>query len=147
MERPTFRELSPEEAREVLARNHVGRIAFTFKDRVDVEPVHYVVEGDWMFGRTAPGAKTATLAHHPWVAFEVDEVDGLFDWRSVVVRGAVTFLDPSGAPLEASEWERAINALRRLVPETMRTEDPTPFRTIVFGIKLTDVIGRAAESS
>jgi uncharacterized protein len=145
MDQPKFRELSQEEAREVLARNHVGRIAFTFKDRVDVEPVHYVVDGDWLFGRTAPGAKTATLAHHPWVAFEVDEVDGLFAWRSVVVRGAVTFLDPSGSDLEASEWSRAVNALRSLIPDTLRSEDPTPFRTMVFGIKLLDLIGRAAE--
>jgi uncharacterized protein len=144
MDQPTFRELPDEESLEVLARNHVGRMAFTFRDRVDIEPVHYVLEGDWIFGRTAPGSKTSTLAQHPWVAFEVDEVDGLFDWRSVVVRGTVIFLDPAGGDLEASEWERAVNALRRLIPETLRMDDPTPFRTIVFGMKIDELTGRAA---
>src|SRR5690349_15736001 len=82
---PTFRELPRDECDALLARNHVGRVAFSFHDRVDLEPVHYVYAEGWIHGRTAPGAKVAVLRHHPWVAFEVDEVEGLFDWQSVVV--------------------------------------------------------------
>ena len=79
---PTFRELPRDECDALLARNHVGRVAFSFHDRVDLEPVHYVYAEGWIHGRTAPGAKVAVLRHHPWVAFEVDEVEGLFRWRS-----------------------------------------------------------------
>src|SRR5688500_557830 len=88
------RSLSETEARAVLARHHVGRIAFSFRDRVDIEPIHYVSDGDWIYGRTSVGTKLATLAHHPWCAFEVDEARDTFDWESAVVRGSFYLLDP-----------------------------------------------------
>src|SRR5690349_4335455 len=71
---PTFRELTPAESRALLGRHNVGRIAYSFHDRVDVQPIHYVVSGDWLYGRTSRGEKFLTLAHNPWCAFEVDEV-------------------------------------------------------------------------
>lgn len=57
-------------------RNRVGRLAFSFRDRVDIEPLHYVFRGGWLYGRPSPGSKLQTLRHNPWVAFEVDEIDG-----------------------------------------------------------------------
>ena len=39
---PTFRALTAAECEKVLSRNHVARLAFSFHDRVDIEPVHYV---------------------------------------------------------------------------------------------------------
>ena len=49
---PTFRTLEADESRTLLARHRVGRIAYALHDRVDIEPVHYVYDGDWLFGRT-----------------------------------------------------------------------------------------------
>ena len=71
--------MSQHECLALLARNQVGRLAFTFHDRVDIQPLHYVYEAGWIYGRTSQGTKLATLAHHQWVAFEVDEVEGLFE--------------------------------------------------------------------
>ena len=71
---PIFRELSNSECRTLLGRHSVGRIAFSFHDRVDIQPIHYAVSGDWLYGRTSRGSKYLTLAHNPWCAFEVDEV-------------------------------------------------------------------------
>ena len=34
--------------------------------------------------------------------------------------------------------------LRAILPETLTTEDPVPFRTVLFRIALDDVTGRAA---
>src|SRR5688500_1171606 len=96
---PTFRELDPPEVEQLLTRNHVGRMAYSFHNRVDIEPISYVHAGGVIYMRTAPGSKLATLIHAPWVAFEVDEVDGPFDWRSVVAHGTVYVLEDSGSPL------------------------------------------------
>jgi nitroimidazol reductase NimA-like FMN-containing flavoprotein (pyridoxamine 5'-phosphate oxidase superfamily) len=85
---PVFRELHRHEIDALLGRNNVGRIAFTFHDRVDIEPINYVYSWGWLYGRTSKGAKLDTIAHNRWVAFEVDEVKGLFDWQSVVVKGS-----------------------------------------------------------
>ena len=85
--KPVIRALKSDEAQALLARNSVGRIAFSHRDRVDIEPIHYVYAAPWIYGRTSQGAKLLTLAHNQWCAFETDEVHGMFDWESVVVKG------------------------------------------------------------
>src|SRR5688572_26845124 len=69
-----FVDLDDAETEAILARNHVGRLAFTFKDKVDIEPLSYVYAGGVINFRTAPGTKLEVLLHQPSVAFEVDEV-------------------------------------------------------------------------
>lgn len=146
--RPTFRSLSREECEAVLGRNQVGRIAYLNDGQPDVEPIHYVLVPGWIVGRTSPGAKLDALVgsfyHVARVAFEVDEVDGPFRWRSVVVRGSFHLIDPAGAPWEREQWTAGVEALRRIVPETFRDGDPVPTRTAVFGITLQEVTGRSA---
>jgi nitroimidazol reductase NimA-like FMN-containing flavoprotein (pyridoxamine 5'-phosphate oxidase superfamily) len=139
---PKLQPMSEEDARALLARNNVGRLAFTLHDRVDIEPIHYVQEGDWLFGRTSTGTKLSTLLHHPYCAFEADEVRGLFDWSSVVAKGTFYLLDPEiGSP---DTYQRAERLLRNLVPGTFSTHDPAPHRDIVFGIHINELTGRTA---
>jgi nitroimidazol reductase NimA-like FMN-containing flavoprotein (pyridoxamine 5'-phosphate oxidase superfamily) len=42
---PRFRSLDRGEIDEILARNHVGRLAYAWKNHVDIEPLHYVYHG------------------------------------------------------------------------------------------------------
>ncbi|MEO5568952.1 MAG: pyridoxamine 5'-phosphate oxidase family protein [Gemmatimonadaceae bacterium] len=139
---PQFHHLKPAECRGLLRRHHVGRIAFTFKDRVDIEPISYVFNGQWLYARSAIGTKLRVLRRHPWVAFEVDEVDGAFDWRSVVVHGTVYFL--SDGPGTRAAYTRAMKILRTLDPRALTADDPVPERSIVFRIYVDDIAGRAA---
>ena len=123
----------------LLARNHVGRLAYTFRDAVDIVPLHYAYEDEWIYVRTS-GQKLAKLRHHRWVAFEVDEIFGMFDWSSVVVHGAVYLLDPSSVVTET--WENAVRVLQRRFPDAFTERDPVPFRTAVFRIHVDSVTGR-----
>ncbi|MDB4899349.1 MAG: Pyridoxamine 5-phosphate oxidase-related protein [Gemmatimonadetes bacterium] len=141
---PTIRSLTMEESHALLASHNVGRIAFTLHDRVDIEPINYVCEGDWIFGRTSEGTKLSTLRHHPWCAFEVDEVRGMFDWSSVVVKGAFSILDPKVGSLHT--YQRATALLRGLVPGALSTDDPVPYRNVIFGIFAHEISGRTARS-
>lgn len=144
---PSYSALSRSEIDELLARHHVGRIAYTFRDRVDVEPINYVYHDGWVYLRTAPGSKLTTLVRHPWVAFEVDEVDGTFDWRSVVVHSTVYELTPGGTGSQSTAYEKAVAILRSLVPETFTEEDPAPARKVVLRMKVEEVIGRECSTS
>ena len=144
---PLFREIDAADSRALLERQHVGRLAFLDHTRVDIEPLHYVYLGDWIFCRTTEGTKTHALRHTPYVAFEVDEVRGVFDWTSVVARGTVYFLPDVGAPVDEAQYQRAVTALRRFLPETFAEGDPTPFRTLVFGIHVDEITGRAAAAT
>ncbi len=141
---PAFRELSEAECDEILERNHVGRLAFAHGNRIGIVPVHYVRVGDWIYGRTAEGEKLSVMRHNWWVAFETDEVDGMFTWRSVVVHGGFYTLDPDGGTAERQAWREAVDALRTLISETFREGDPVPSRTVVFRIAVQEVSGREA---
>lgn len=141
---PVFGALTRDECERVLARNSVGRLAFSFRDRVDIEPIHYVFADGWLYGRTSPGSKLVPMAHNHWVAFEVDETDDVFEWRSVVAHGAFYPVDPGGPEREAAAWEAAIVLLRQIVPETWTSADPVAFRTVVFRIHIDSMTGRAA---
>jgi nitroimidazol reductase NimA-like FMN-containing flavoprotein (pyridoxamine 5'-phosphate oxidase superfamily) len=143
---PMFRVLTDTECLALLESQHVGRIAFTFRDRVDIEPIHYVCKDRRIWGRTQLGSKVEVLAHHPWVAFEVDKVDALFTWQSVVVRGRVEFPDPEGSARDRGQYAAGVAAFRELVPEAFTHDDPTPDRDLVFVLPVLELEGRAAVS-
>ena len=141
---PAFRELDREEMEQLLARNNVGRIAFSLHDRVDIEPINYVFYSGWIYGRTSHGTKLSTIAHHRWVAFEVDEVGGIFQWSSVVVKGAFYLIDADSSIRQDPAFNRGVELLRALIPQTLTAHDPTPFRNSVFRVHLDEVTGRTA---
>jgi nitroimidazol reductase NimA-like FMN-containing flavoprotein (pyridoxamine 5'-phosphate oxidase superfamily) len=141
---PRIHELNRAECIGILERNNVGRIAFSFHDRVDLEPVHYVYADGWLHGRTSPGTKLATLRHHPWVAFEVDEVQALHDWQSVIVHGVVHIPDLDRSASDKKAYEASLDLVRHLIPEALEHDDPTPWREVIFRIHLDEVTGRAS---
>jgi nitroimidazol reductase NimA-like FMN-containing flavoprotein (pyridoxamine 5'-phosphate oxidase superfamily) len=142
--KPIIRVSRGDEAEALLVRNHVGRIAYSFHDRVDIEPIHYVYEAPWIFGRTSDGAKLLTLAHNQWCAFETDEVRGPFDWESVVVKGPFS---PRKSRFATWNYDQAVAALRRMLPSTLTDDDPTPHRNIVFGVHASEITGRCSVSN
>ena len=141
---PVIRSLRGDETEALLVRNKVGRIAFAFHDRVDIEPIHFVYEAPWIFGRTSAGAKLLMLAHNQWCAFETDEVRGLLDWESVVVKGPFS---PQNSPQATWDYGQALAALRSLQPSTLTSGDPTPHRDVVFAIHASEISGRCSVSS
>ncbi|HEX7239339.1 MAG TPA: pyridoxamine 5'-phosphate oxidase family protein [Longimicrobiaceae bacterium] len=146
--RPEFRELDRAAMDALLARNHVGRLAYGRENRIDVEPVHYVYADGWVYGRTSHGAKLAMVAEnwYGWspVAFEVDEVEDVFRWRSVVVHGGFYLIRPEENAPDREVAGRAVELLRTLVPETLTAADPVPFRDVLFRIAAQEVTGREA---
>ncbi len=142
---PAFRELERSEIDAILSRNHLGRIGYARGNRVEVQPVNYVYADGWLYGRTSYGAKYDVLAENQYrwwpVAFEVDEVDDLFNWRSVLVHGGFYVIDES----EPDVWQPALALLRVLIPATFGPDDPFAFRTVVFRIAVQEASGRACQ--
>ena len=143
---PRFRALGIDECLDLLDRQQVGRLAYLLHGQVGIVPLHYVFADGWLYGRTQPGTKVTALRHHPWVAFEVDEVAGPFDWRSVVVHGAFYLIERNGPQAERARWARAVELMRTLVPDTFTDADPTPGRDVLFRIHVGELTGREARS-
>lgn len=143
---PEFFEPSREDAMALLRRHHVGRLAFSFRDRVDIEPISYVFADGYLWGRTAPGAKLTTVMHHPWVALQVDEIEGPFNWQSVVVRGTLYFLADEGAERARESYARAVELIRSLDPRALTPDDNAPDRVVLFRIFADEITARAART-
>ncbi len=141
-----FRDLSGPECDAILARNNVGRLAFSFRDRVDIQPIHYVYDNGWLYGRTSKGDKTMTLRHNQWVAFEVDEVEGTFTWSSVVVHATFNLITPDTSAAAAEVWADAARLISIVVPHSFTDTDPVPFRDLLFRMKVNEARGREAKT-
>jgi hypothetical protein len=144
--KPVFARLTARECNALLRRNHVGRIAFLNDGLVDIEPVHFVASSSWLLMRSAEGTKLEAFAHSPYVAFEVDEVDGPFDWRSVVVHGTIYVMADQGGRFDREFYRHSLAALRAFVPGVLTADDPTPFRDTIYGLHMDRVTGRMGTS-
>lgn len=144
---PTIRVLDRETINGILQRNSVGRIGYIKNGRMEIRPVHYVFSDGWLYGRTSFGAGEGGLGetgrHGKTVVFEVDEVEELFRWRSVVIHGGFYIIQRDNRG-EYETWMKALGLLRTLVPETLRRDDPVPDRTELFRIAIEEASGREA---
>ena len=84
--------------------------------------------------------------HRPFVAFEVDEAEGPYDWRSVVVRGTVYVLLPRGTAAERKDYAKATRLIKEQQPLAFGPRDPTPYRSVVFRIEVNEMTGRQAKT-
>lgn len=143
---PSFTELSRQQCEELLRRHRVGRLAYTLHDRVQLVPIHFVYDEGWIYGRTGTGGKLNTLERNKSVAFEIDQSDSLFSWKSVVVHGAFYFIG-QGGDADEQLFKHAVGLMRKLIPGTLDEIDPVPFRNQLFRIHAAEISGRAAVSS
>jgi uncharacterized protein len=65
----------------------VGRIGCRDGDSVYVVPISFVYDDGCAYGHSAEGRKLTLMRARPEVCFEVDDIRGLSDWRSVVAHG------------------------------------------------------------
>lgn len=72
---------------DLLRTATIGRIGCRDDDSVYVVPISFVFDNGCVYGRSAEGRKLTLMRAAPDVCFEVEDVRGLSDWRSVVARG------------------------------------------------------------
>lgn len=142
-----IRDLAHDESLALLARHHIGHVGISFHDILRVELAAYVYADDWIYARMELGDELTTVQHHPWGAFEVDEVESIYDWRSVEVRGAVQFLSSDSHGRDWFEFANAVRLIRQVVPQILTADDPLPQRSQVVRLHIDDIRGRVARSS
>jgi uncharacterized protein len=106
-------ELTPSEVEDVLRGNVIGRIGCHAFGQTYVVPITYAYDGANVYAHSRNGMKLNMMRENPHVCFEVDHMDDLANWRSVIAWG--TF-----AELYGPERERAVTILI----ETMQSRLP-----------------------
>jgi nitroimidazol reductase NimA-like FMN-containing flavoprotein (pyridoxamine 5'-phosphate oxidase superfamily) len=79
--------LTENEIDEVLGHEYLGRIGCHADGRTYVVPVSYAYEDGAVYGHAAEGLKLRMMRANPNVCFEVDRMDDLTTWRSVIAWG------------------------------------------------------------
>jgi nitroimidazol reductase NimA-like FMN-containing flavoprotein (pyridoxamine 5'-phosphate oxidase superfamily) len=144
-------ELAPEHIERILHTETVGRIGCHADGRTYVVPITYAYDGNAIYGHSAEGLKLRMMRANPQVCFEIEQVDDLANWRSVIAWA--TFEELHGA-----EAERAMQLLvGRLMPliasETSRPLHPSEALRVELGgrnavayrLRITEKTGRFEE--
>lgn len=98
-----YRELSRDEAWELLDTEPFGRLAVVVSGLVDIFPVNFVTHNRKLWFRTAQGSKLASLVVNNQVAFEADRKDeDKLEVSSVVVHGRARRIE-DGPEFEMAE--------------------------------------------
>ena len=79
--------LTPEQIVHVLQSQIIGRIGCYADGKVYIVPVSYAYHNHYIYAHSKEGLKTHMMRQNPSVCFEVDQMDNLANWRSVILWG------------------------------------------------------------
>ncbi|HWA82716.1 MAG TPA: pyridoxamine 5'-phosphate oxidase family protein [Fimbriimonadaceae bacterium] len=140
-------ELSKSEIEGVLHGNVVGRIGCHANGKTYVVPVTYAYDGDRVICHSAEGRKIKMMRDNPEVCFEVEQIQDLANWRSVIAWGRFEELHGSEA---ASGMGLLVDRLLPLmkIAAGASGHNVTPHgqqpgeSTVVYSIRLSEKTGR-----
>ena len=80
-------QLSSEQIEQVLRENVIGRIGCHAYGKTYVVPITYAYDGERVICHSGQGMKIKMMHSNPEVCFEVELVNNLANWRSVIAWG------------------------------------------------------------
>lgn len=144
-----FDTLSNKQMMDVLSNSIAGRLGCHADGKTYVVPISYAYDGDYIYARTFNGMKINMMRKNPNVCFQVDNMQNMAEWESVIIWG--TFEELSD---EAERTKGLKILLSRMLPnvssETVKFTPEWPFPTndfnridgIVFRIHIKEITGR-----
>lgn len=80
-------ELTVPQIEDVLHKNMIGRIGTHAYGRTYVVPITYAYDGRYVYAHSNEGMKLHMMRENPHVVFEVDYMDDVANWVSVIAWG------------------------------------------------------------
>lgn len=80
-------ELNKREILEFLESKFIGRLGCHLDGETYIVPVNYVYQNNAVYAHSGDGKKIKMLRANPRVCFQVDEIDNMFKWKSVILWG------------------------------------------------------------
>jgi len=140
-------ELTAAEIEQVLRAEVLGHLGCIADGWPYVVPINYVYEGGSIYANGSEGMKLRAMREHPEVCFEVEQIRGMANWRTVIAQGRFE-------ELLQDERERAIDILSmrlarietsasaRLVQQNDVYRREEFHRPVLFGIRVQSLSGR-----
>ena len=134
---------------QVLYANFVGRIGCYADGRMYIVPVTYVYDDGYIYAHSKEGLKVQMMRKNPQVCFQVDAMENMTNWRSVIVWGEYQELKS-----EKEQKAGMKTMIDRLAPfmtsETVRPSShphapeivEKDFKAVAYRIKVIESTGR-----
>lgn len=147
-----FGELSEKESRQFLDDNIYGRIGCHAFGKTYIVPISYAHREGKVYCHTYDGLKMQMMRNNPSVCFQVDVLDDMANWKSIICQGEFKELD--GAAKEQGLKVLLERKVPAIVSETLRLSPDWPFTPadyskipgIVFCIDVKEISGRYENS-
>jgi len=80
-------QLSSAEIENLLCKQVIGRIGCHNGDLLYVVPISYAYDGKYIYCHAYPGKKIDMMRKNPKICFQVDEMEDMANWKSVIAWG------------------------------------------------------------
>jgi nitroimidazol reductase NimA-like FMN-containing flavoprotein (pyridoxamine 5'-phosphate oxidase superfamily) len=151
-----IKQLNQTECLEVLRNNYIGHLGFISGRSPYVLPVTYFhnAEEKCILSYSAMGYKIEAMRKYHHIAFQVEDIKSIQNWRSVLIHGNFEELEGSTAKKElhtfAEGVQETISRIKGEKPKfiqdfSSRLQKETP--PIVYRIHITEINGKCRENS
>ena len=143
-------ELTDRQIDHVLQSQLIGRIGCCADNKMVITPVTYVYHEGYIYAHSKDGSKIRMMRLNPKVCFQVDAVETMRNWRSVLVWGeyeeltkhqdqlaGIEIMTDRLAPFIVSETVSSTNTFSKA---PLIVEKGT--KAVVYRIKVTEKTGR-----
>ena len=141
--------LTKEQSECVLRSEVLGRIGCYVNGKIYMVPITYAFDGKYIYAHSKEGLKIQMMRSNPNVCFQVDHVESMTYWRSVLVWGKYEELKTKSSqaigmkilrdrlmPLLVSESVKPIGSFDD--PKTVVKE----LKPVVYRISINEITGR-----
>jgi uncharacterized protein len=139
--------LNESEINELLTSQTVGRIGCHYSGLTYVVPVAYILDNNCIIGHIKNGQKVKMMRLNPSVCFEVDKIENMSCWQSVIIQGIYDEIEGDAA---YTAFHKFFEKIRHLLPSStahphdksgkIRITDIS--RSIIFRIRIFEKTGR-----
>lgn len=145
--------LSKKQCERVLLTGLIGRVGSHAGGKVYIVPLTYVFDNGALYAHSKEGMKVMMMRKNPNVCFQVDQVDDLTNWRSVVLWGTFEELKTPAAQDKAlkllTDRFEAYNTSESVKP-VFHTSEKLPLtekKPVIFRIAIGEMTGRFEKST
>jgi uncharacterized protein len=138
------RNLSDEEALEVIRAGKIGRLGCIDGEEPYVVPINYLIDEGSIYSHSLPGRKIDAMRAHPRACLQVDQIDDDFHWRSAIAFGNFEEID---RPSERRAiLGKILASFPKLTPvESIIVQDGAALDSVVFRIVVDRITGVGEE--
>lgn len=136
---------------EVLRSEVIGRLGCHAEGRTYIVPITYAYDGQYIYCHSLDGLKLRLMRANPRVCFEVEHIDNMANWQTVIAWGTFEPLEGVAAEeamrrlvsrLLSLSLSETIEPLREAVSRTYAVKAGDGYTATAYRIRLEERTGR-----